>query len=124
MKEKNKKTLSYTLNSQLKIDTEIYAISELLYHSNRNLWEYQIEYLSYKLFDLIHSYLLDIKRNYEIYYEETGIKHNDYDKIVDNLDNCDYSIQSNRDLIPSLQITTKENVVYWYDIPHYKKGVI
>lgn len=112
------------LNSMLKIECEIYAISELLYHSERNLWEYQREYLSYKLFDLIHSYLLDVKNLYEKFYENTGIKHSEYEKIVFNLDNCDYSIQSNRDLIPSLQITTKENVEYWYDIPHYKKGVI
>ena len=103
------------------LNTEIYAISEFLYRSNRNLWGYQKMYLQYKLFDLIHSYLLNLRIIYGLYYQESGKKHSDLDKVNENLNNCDYSIQSNRDLIQGLEITTQKNVIYWYDVPNSEK---
>ena len=105
------------------INTDIYAISHLVYESKRNLWGYQREHLQYKMFDLIHSYLLNLETMFQSYFNETGKRHTDFDQVEANLRNCDYSIQSNRNLIPALEITTKENVDYWYDVPSATKSV-
>lgn len=98
------------------IGTEIIAIGHLLFVSNRNLFQTQRTYLHYKLFDLIHSYLLNEKKIMEL----NGLKGSYLEKINNNLKNCDYSIQSNRFLIPALCSVTKD-IEYWYDVPSSDK---